>query len=326
MNILRSAHAELRVTDLAAAKHFYSETLGFLVTHETKDALYLGGYEERDLYSLTLRKSDSPGLSHVAFRVEKETDLDEIFKVAIEEGLSVRWLQAGEEPGQGRALRIQDPNGLPIEFFHQIERREWQLQQFHRYRGATVMRVDHFNFQVTDVQKGYDFYTKMLNFHCSEYTSTDDQPEKLWAAWLHRKPNVHDLALMNGVGPRLHHVGFWAYDRISILNACDVLASSGYASSIERGPGRHGLSNAFFLYLRDPDGNRIEIYTSDYLITDWDMPPVRWSINDPRRATFWGHVPPKSWFEEASRVESIETGELLSTKRAPLADRPEFVT
>jgi catechol 2,3-dioxygenase len=216
-----------------------------------------------------------------------------------------------------------------------------------------VMRIDHFNCQVTDVRKGYDWYTKRLRFHCSEYTAANDPIEDndgleavemrgrkflehgpsrlidtdtLWATWLHRKQNVHDLANMNGVGPRLHHVGFWAYDRLSILNACDVLAAMGYADSIERGPGRHGLSNAFFLYLRDPDLNRIEIYSGDYLITDWDMPPVRWSINDPRRATFWGHVPPRSWFEEASLVEDISTGELLPTSTPPLFERPDFVT
>ena len=176
------------------------------------------------------------------------------------------------------------------------------------------------------MQKGFDFYTQQLGFHCSELTATDDAAPKLWAAWLHRKHTVHDLALMNGIGPRLHHVGFYVSDRVSILNACDVLASSGYVSAIERGPGRHGISNAFFLYLRDPDGNRIEIYTSDYLITDWDLPPVRWSINDPRRATFWGHIPPKSWFEEASLVEDILSGKLLVPHPAPLQDRPEFVT
>jgi catechol 2,3-dioxygenase len=324
--ILRSAHAEYRVTDLQVARDFYVDTLGFVLTHQTADALYLGGYEERDLYSLVLKKADSPGLSHFAFRVENESDLDALFELARDHELKTRWLEPGAEPGQGRALRVQDPNGLPLEFFHHIERRESQLQQFHKYRGAAVMRIDHFNCQVTDVQKGFDFYTQALNFHCSELTATDDTPPKLWAAWLHRKHTVHDIALMNGIGPRLHHVGFYVYDRVSILNACDVLASSGYAAAIERGPGRHGLSNAFFLYLRDPDGNRIEIYTSDYLITDWDLPPIRWSINDPRRATFWGHIPPKSWFEQASLVEDIQTGALLPTHAAPLRDRPEFVT
>jgi catechol 2,3-dioxygenase len=325
-NILRSAHAEYRVTDMDAARHFYVDALGFLVVRDDGDRLYLGCMEERDLYSLVLRKADSPGVSHVSFRVEAESDLDALALIAGQDHLKSRWLEPGAEPGQGRALRIQDPNGIPLEFVHHLERRPWELQSYQKYRGAQIMRIDHFNCQVTDAALAHQWYTSRLGFHCSEYTATDDVPEKMWAAWMHRKQNVHDVAMMTGIGPRLHHVGFWAYDRISILNACDILAAMGYASSIERGPGRHGLSNAFFLYLRDPDKNRIEVYTGDYLITDWDMPSVRWSINDPRRATLWGHIPPKSWFEEASLVEDIQTGELLSVSPPPILDRPEFVT
>ena len=188
------------------------------------------------------------------------------------------------------------------------------------------MRLDHFNCQVSEVQNAYDWFTKKLGFYTSEVTVTEDSPPCLWAAWLHRKQNVHDLALMNGIGPRLHHAGFWLADQASVLRACDVLAATGYADCIERGPGRHGISNAFFVYLRDPDGNRIELYTNDYMIPDPDWEPIQWSINDPRRATFWGHKPPASWFDEASLVESIESGELMPTYPPPLKDRPEFVT
>ncbi|MCK9906434.1 VOC family protein, partial [Frankia sp. Cpl3] len=97
---------------------------------------------------------------------------------------------------------------------------------------------------------------------------------------------------MNGRGPRLHHIGFWLPDPLSLIHACDVLASMGYGHVIERGPGRHGLSNAFFLYLRDPDGHRIELYNGDYLTGDPDFTPIRWDLNDPRRQTFWGHKAP----------------------------------
>ena len=43
---------------------------------------------------------------------------------------------------------------------------------------------------------------------------------------------------------------------------------------IERGPGRHGVSNAFFVYLRDPDGHRIELYACDYYTGDPDLKPL----------------------------------------------------
>jgi catechol 2,3-dioxygenase len=165
-----------------------------------------------------------------------------------------------------------------------------------------------------------------LRFACSELTITEDQPPKLRVAWLNRKQNVHDIALMNGIGPRLHDAGFWVSDQMSVSRGCGVFAAAGYATSIERGPGRHGLSNAFFVYLCDSDGNRIELNTSDYLVSDPDWEPIRWSINDQRRPTFQGHKPPASWFDETSLVESIEDGTFFTASSPTLRDRPESVT
>lgn len=324
-DITRAGHLEFRVTDLERSHHFYVDVLGFIEADRDDQRLYLGGLEEREHHGLILHLAGSPGVSHLAFKVAEPESLDRLAAVYTSIGRPVRWIDPGHEKGQGRALRVQDPTGLPLEFYYEMETRQWLLQRFDLYRGAHIMRLDHFNCQITEVQEAYNWFTRSLGFSCSEYTVTDDDPPQLWAAWLHRKQNVHDIALMNGIGPRLHHAGFWLANQESVLRACDVLAATGYADSIERGPGRHGISNAFFVYLRDPDGNRIELYTNDYIIPDPDWESIRWSINDPRRATFWGHKPPASWFDEASQVESIETGKLLPTSPPPLRDRPEFI-
>jgi catechol 2,3-dioxygenase len=124
----------------------------------------------------------------------------------------------------------------------------------------------------------------------------------------------------------LHHVAFWLSDPMSVIRTCDVLASLGYGSNIERGPGRHGLSNAFFLYLRDPDGHRIELYNGDYLTCDPDFEPIRWDLDDPRRQTFWGNAAPDCWFNEASSVLDIETGEVVQSAPPVLQKRkPTFI-
>ena len=39
---------------------------------------------------------------------------------------------------------------------------------------------------------------------------------------------------------------------MGVIRACDALAAAGYADNIERGPARHGISNALFVYVRDP--------------------------------------------------------------------------
>ena len=321
-NILRPAHVEFRVTDLARARAFYVELLGFVETAGDRDRLYLRGYEARDHHSLVLRRAASPGAGHMTYRVASEDDLVRLEHLAARGDLPARWV---EEPYQGRALRIQDPSGLPVEFVHRIDPVECLLQRYDLYRGAHVMRLDHFNCQVPDVAAPARWYQKELGFACSEYASAED-PSQVSAIWLHRKQNVHDLALMTGIGPRLHHAAYWVPDQQSVLRACDILAAAGMPRRIERGPGRHGLGNAFFLYLRDPDGNRIELYTGDYVITDPDWKPIRWAFDDPRRATFWGMPAPASWFDEASRVESILDGSFVETRPPILRDRPAVAT
>ena len=87
------------------------------------------------------------------------------------------------------------------------------------------------------------------------------------------------------------------------------MASSGFLANMERGPGRHGISNAFFLYCRDPDNHRVELFTSDYLTVDPDLEPLRWSLRDPQRQTLWGQPAPKTWFEEGSQFVDVKLRE-----------------
>jgi catechol 2,3-dioxygenase len=85
------------------------------------------------------------------------------------------------------------------------------------------------------------------------------------------------------------------------------MATTGYVDNIERGPGRHGISNAFFLYILDPDGHRIEIYCSDYQTVDPDHEPIKWDLQDPQRQTLWGAAAPESWFKHGTRFVGVDT-------------------
>jgi catechol 2,3-dioxygenase len=318
-NILRAARAVVQVTDLDAAREFYVHALGFVETESDGEHLYLRGLEEHNHHCFVLKKGSKPGVQSLGYKVFSYTDLEALANLFESKGMKIKWLEKGSQHAMGLSFRVQDNSGLPLEFFVEMETVERLLQRYDLYRGAHIQRIDHFNCMVPDVEKAYDFYTQELGFACSEYTATRDN--RIWAAWLHRKPTVHDVAFMNGEGPRLHHVGFWLSDPMKILHTCDVLASLGFSHAIERGPGRHGLSNAFFLYLRDPDGNRIELYTGDYLTCDPDFKPIRWDLDDPRRQTFWGHPAPDSWFNEATPVLDIETGEEMEILQPKLKQR-----
>ncbi|HYJ43088.1 MAG TPA: VOC family protein, partial [Xanthobacteraceae bacterium] len=219
---------------------------------------------------------------------------------------------------QGRTLRASDPLGMPLEFYFKMDQGERMLQKYAAYQGARIQRIDHLNCFTPEVQASYAFYTE-LGFRLTEYTETDGNDPKLWAVWLQRKGNVHDLAFTNGRGPRLHHVGVWTASPLDILHICDVMATSGWLANMERGPGRHGISNAFFLYIRDPDGHRIELFSSDYLTVDPDLEPLRWSLDDPQRQTLWGHPAPKSWFEEGTEFANVPVRDPLLAARPVVA-------
>jgi catechol 2,3-dioxygenase len=302
-DIVRASHIEFNVANLQASREFYVDRLGLVVTESDDRRLYLRGLEDRFHHCLVLTKSEQASVSHIAYRLRTESSLDSLAKMLDSKKLKYFWTEPDSvEAGQGRSIRVIDPMGFPVEFFYEMEGAEWLWQSFDRHHGARIMRLDHFNLFVNDVGKAFDWYVNDLGFQCTEYTETEDDPPKLWATWLKRKPTVHDIAIMNGDGPRVHHAGFFVPDEHAILRTADLLAATGHLKSIERGPGRHGISNAFFLYLRDPDGHRIELYTGDYLSADPGWKPIRWKLDDPQRQTFWGAPAPESWFKEASPV------------------------
>lgn len=299
-DIMRAAFVELQVTDLAASEHFYAELLGMIVSARTGDAVYLRGWEERQHHSLILRRAPVATAARLGFRVRAEHDLDLLAEHFDREDLETRWTAPGSDPGMGRSLRVWDPFGYPLEFVHSIEQFETQHQRFDLHRGAPLLRFDHLNLHSPRVEDAFRFWLS-LGFRCSEYISTDDpHDERITGAWLLRKPTVHDVALTAGTGPRLHHFAYWIAEPAGVLRACDQLAGGYHADVIERGPGRHGVSNAFFVYLRDPDGHRIELYSCDYYTGDPDHLPIRWSVNDRRCRSFWGARAPDSWYDESS--------------------------
>lgn len=294
-NVVRLSHVEFIVSDLAASRAFYVDTLGLQVSYEDSDAIYLRALEERGHHCLILRKGGDPCANLLGFRVYDDADLDRAESFFKGKGLPVEWV---ERAHQGRTFRTRDPFGVPLEFYAKMDRLPPIHQQYKLYKGVKPLRIDHFNCFSPNVDESVAFYNEM-GFRVTEYTEDEDS-KRLWAAWMHRKGGVHDMAFTNGTGPRLHHTAFWVPTPLNIIDLLDLMSTTGYLDNIERGPGRHGISNAFFLYVRDPDGHRIEIYCSDYQTVDPDLEPIKWDLKDPQRQTLWGAPAPRSWFEEGS--------------------------
>ena len=300
-NIVRLSHVEYHVTDLAASRAFYVDILGLQVTDEDENIIYLRAMEERGHHCIALVQSDAASVAVLGFKLFDEPDLDKAADWFAAQGLPVEWV---ERPYQARTLRTRDPFGIPLEFYVKMDRLPPIHQHYRLYNGVKPLRIDHFNMFSSNVDDSIGFYNS-IGFRVTEYTE-DAETGRAWAAWMHRKGGVHDVAFTNGNGPRLHHTAFWVPTPLNIIDLLDLMSTSGYLANIERGPGRHGISNAFFLYIRDPDGHRIEIYCSDYQTVDPDQEPIKWDLKDPQRQTLWGAPAPKSWFEEGSLFEGTE--------------------
>ena len=284
-----------------------------IVSDRPPDALYLRGWEERLHHSLVLRQGPVAGVARLAFRVRSEADLDAL--AADFAGARVRDCRRRRRaPGQGRRSTCAIPSGS-----RSRSSARWAsstrscsastCSTARRSRASTTSTC-------TRPTSRPPSRSGRRSASAAPSTSRPTAPdERITGAWLTRKPTVHDVALTAGRGPRLHHLGFAVPGHRR--RACARATSSpppATPRAIERGPGRHGVSNAFFVYLRDPSGHRIELYACDYYTGDPDHKPLRWSAADASCRSFWGARAPDRWYDESSVV--------LGPDGHPFAARP----
>jgi catechol 2,3-dioxygenase len=306
-NVTRISHVVLTCRDLDASCAFYGDVLGLVVSRRDHDSAYLRGLEEACHHSLVLRQSEGAAVCKaIGFRVLTDGDLDRAKEFCYRNNIRNEWR---ETPYQGRTLHLIDGSGSPIELCATMETLPRLMQSFDKFHGGSPQRLDHVQVTAFDIQAACDFYAE-LGFRLTEYTARDGTDE-LWGVWLQRKGNPHDIVFSNGRGPRLHHFAYTVPEVRDLIHACDVAASMGCASRMERGPGRHGIGNALFVYFRDPDGHRIELFNTHYQTIDPDDPPIRWDLTDTRRSQLWGLPATRAWFVEATPFEGVEAVEPL---------------
>jgi catechol 2,3-dioxygenase len=304
--VTRLGHVVLNVSDLAASRRFYEQLIGLVVTDTDADAIYLRGVEEVCHHSLVLRSSrEAPTAERIGFRVLTDEDLDAAARFFEEQGLAAAW---ADVPHQGRTLHVSDAALTPLELCAEMPTQRREILRFDRFQGAAPPRIDHVQIHVSDLAGAADFYGA-LGFRVSEYASRDGSPETPFRSiFMARKGNANDIVLLSNVGPRLHHTAFVVHDPSTVLlRVCDLAASLGLRDGVEWGPQRHGLGAEQFLYLRDPDGHRVELLSPPYQFIDLDEKPYGWATSNGDVANTWGPNAPESWRTEASPFRGVPT-------------------
>lgn len=303
--ILRLAHLVVAVGDLDEAHDFYVDLLGFVEARRDGGVLYLRAAEEFDTWSLALVEAGHGGILHSAFRVSDPAELDALQALHERIGAAHARVPAGTEPGIGEALRVCTPDGHAIEFVHGIDeidphdpdgKLRLPMRTLHVNHGAPPSRLDHVSLRVAKVPDSLPYWVGELDFGVSEYWLTEGDVAHV--AWIRRTTTTHDVALgTNGV-PAFHHFAYAVSDPTALTRAADLLGDARRAPALEWGPARHGATNAFAMYIRDPWGNRLELFCGDY-VRDLDRPPLSWRVPDYaiQGHSWWGHQAPPSFGE-----------------------------
>jgi catechol 2,3-dioxygenase len=112
-NVTRASHAVLAVKDLGKSRAFYVDLIGFIVSDEDRDTIYLRGVAEAAHHSLVLKRGGAAQAERVGLRCFSEDDLEKAKFHFEKAGLPAQWV---ERPHQGRTLHVNDALGAPLEF------------------------------------------------------------------------------------------------------------------------------------------------------------------------------------------------------------------
>jgi catechol 2,3-dioxygenase len=130
-------------------------------------------------------------------------------------------------------------------------------------------RIGHVHLKVADLDRALGFYTGVLGFELMQRYG--QQAAFLSAGGYHHHIGLNTWESRGGQPPApgttgLYHVAIVYPTRADLAEALQRLITAGIALD---GASDHGVSEA--LYMRDPDGNGIELY--------WDRPEALWPRN-----------------------------------------------
>ena len=167
-------------------------------------------------------------------------------------------------------------------------------------RGAGVRRIDHLALLAKDVEANRKFAQELLGFQLREQVRFDQGKTEI-GSWMSPTAIHHQLAYVvdvKGAHGRLHHFSMWVDNRDDVMRAADILTENGIF--IEAGPSKHNNSQGFYLYSYEPGGNRVEVYSSSFLVVAPDWEPVTWNEEERGTGTYWGATLPDSFIEYAT--------------------------
>jgi catechol 2,3-dioxygenase len=141
------------------------------------------------------------------------------------------------------------------------------------------VRIGHVHLRVADLERAIAFYNGILGFPVTQRYG--DSAAFLAAGGYHHHIGLNTWESLGGSPPPpgttgLYHIAILYPTRAELADALRRLVNAGYPLD---GASDHGVSEA--LYLRDPDGNGVELY--------WDRPESEWPRDSSGGIAMYSH-------------------------------------
>lgn len=293
----------LATPDPGRTVRYFVDQLGMDVVDAADDATYLRAYGDYETWTLKVLASDQAGAAWVSWRMASPQALHRRIDWLKSQGHDGEWVPP--DNGIGPFYQFEDPDGHRFRLYYETrryadvapaEKRPVIPTGFQAYsgRGAGVRRLDHVNLLARDVRACREFWETGFGLRTWEIVKLPDGQGEA-AAWMSSSIQGHELIYTQErthAAARLHHLAYVVDSREDVLRTAEIMADA--RITIEAGPSRHTAIQGFYLYTREPGGNRIEIANGGYLVFDPDAEPYVWAAEDWAAKPGWGApLPPE---------------------------------
>ena len=291
--VLKIGHIEFEVKDLSRMTEFYSEVMGLTVTDRDSRTAYLS--TAVDHHSMILRQGGGrTQMTKLAFQVAPAEPAE---LVAHLEGKgAAAEILTNSQPGIDKVVRTRNADGLGIELYSAFEPSDHP----YTFRGVNPVKLSHVAALAPDPRKSMTFYVDVLGFRFSD--SARD-----FFFFLRCGADHHTVNLLAGDYVGLQHFAFELSDMDHMRAACDEFRRR--KVDVLWGPVRHGIGHNIATYVRDPEGQIVEVCAElDRMSNEElgyfdprpyheDRPqrPKRWEDTKAAGA-LWGQFPPPPAF------------------------------
>lgn len=298
------AHVELITPTPQESLDFWTGVVGLECSERDGRSAFLRAWGDRFHHTLVLTEGEQPALGHIGWRAESAEALAAAVAALEDAGAGEGWLETSS--GHGPAFRYRSPGGQLHEVFWEVERFTPSAEmaspfpnrpQRYRPRGVAVRCIDHVTVCAHNPRVDAEWYRDTLGHRFTEYTVIPDRPDFPVFAMTTVCERAHDLGIVWDPTPargRVNHVSYYVESPEELLRAADVLLNEDVA--IEFGPGKHGMGEQHYVYVREPSGMRVEINTGGYRNYEPDWEPVRYEPQQGSNVFYKNLAMPPSMF------------------------------